>query len=117
MSLSMCLNLIAAVRFSRSLPALVLSIAMFWFRWNAGAVEMPLRDGDVVGVPWEGALGVPERLAEIMSDHQSTHGTHGNQPSHVMHPLGMRDLQNLPDNSQSPDIASWPSTSIENGGP
>jgi hypothetical protein len=116
-SLFMCLNLIFAVRFSRSLPALIFSLAMFWFRLNAGAVEMPLRDGDVVGVPWEGAIGVPERLAEIMSDHQSTHGTHGNQQPHVMHPLGMRDLQNLPDNSQSPDSASWPSTSIENGGP
>src|ERR1044071_1142281 len=68
----------------------------------AAAVELPLRDGENVSVPWEGAIGVPERLAELMGEN---HSTHGHQHPFVMHPLGLRDLQNLPSSPESPDTA------------
>jgi hypothetical protein len=77
------------------------------------AVELPLREGDVVGVPWEGALGVPEKLADLMT--RETGASH-QQHSKVFHPLKFRDQQNLPANPGSPDVASWPGPEVGSEG-
>jgi hypothetical protein len=73
--------------------------------------ELPLHEGEEeVGVPWEGARGVPERIAEIMERQKEAQEERGRErkKEFVFRPLKMRDLQALPSNPNSPDVASFP---------
>jgi hypothetical protein len=73
--------------------------------------ELPLHEGEEeVGVPWEGARGVPERIAEIMERQEEAQQERGHERKKelVFRPLKMRDLQALPSNPNSPDVASFP---------
>src|SRR5262245_24911984 len=81
--------------------------------------ELPLHEGEEeVGVPWEGARGVPEQIAEIMERQQEAQEERGHErkKEFVFRPLKMRDLQALPSNPSSPDVASFPRASTNGTG-
>ncbi len=73
--------------------------------------ELPLHEGEEeVGVPWEGARGVPERIAEIKERQEAAQEErrHERKKEFLFHPLKMRDLQALASNPNSPDVSSFP---------
>ncbi|HEX4647061.1 MAG TPA: hypothetical protein VH598_15775, partial [Verrucomicrobiae bacterium] len=95
-----------------SLPRISWTLAAAVLLTSSGLV---FGDANAVGTPWTGLPGVQETTSQIMSRQASTGGIQLESDGGKKHPSKKSDRSNLPQNPDSPAVASSPAAGTPSG--